>query len=212
MKNFDCAIVPGGGLQPDGKLPPWTEERLNKAVLQSNSTKYIFCLSGGTVHKPPPRNKMGFPIFESRAAADYLIQKGVSPHKIRSEICSYDTIGNAYFSRMLFADPLNCRSCLVITSEFHMPRTKSIFNWIYQLSCPNYPFSLSFLCTPNTGLSPKALKARINREKNSLKNLEKIQSKINSLQDLHVWIYEEHQAYAAGLSPETAAGSELESY
>lgn len=212
MKTYDCVIVPGGGLLPDGNLPPWSKARLNEASLHSNSTQFIFCLSGGTVHKPPPLDSKGFPIFESQAAADFLIQKGISPLKIRSEICSYDTIGNAYFSRLLFADPLECNNCLVITSEFHMPRTKAIFNWIYQLAPLSKDISLSYHSTSNTGLAPQALNARIDREENSLKNIRKIQSQIKSLQDLHVWIYQEHQAYAAGLSPETAAGYELKSY
>ncbi len=212
MKDFDCVIVPGGGLLPDGTLPPWTKERLAEAAQKSNFQRFIFCLSGGTVHKPPPRTKTGFPIFESKAAADYLIQLGTPAEYIRSEICSYDTIGNAYFSRLLFAEPFDCTRCLVVTSEFHMPRTKAIFNWIYQLSPPEKPFRLMYIATPNTGLSSEILKARIKRENNSLKTLEKTQSQINTLQDLHSWIYSEHQAYAAGLTPETAVGSELKSY
>ncbi len=57
MKDFDCVIVPGGGLLADGNLPPWTIERLARAAQISNSNRFIFCLSGGTVHKPPPQTK-----------------------------------------------------------------------------------------------------------------------------------------------------------
>ncbi len=71
---------------------------------------------------------------------------------------------------------------------------------------------MEYSSTPNTGLQPESLNARIKRENNSLEILEKTRSQINSLQELHSWIYEEHQAYSAGLTPETAAGSELKSY
>ncbi len=67
-------------------------------------------------------------------AADELIRSGVNRRKVSSEICSYDTIGNAYFSRLLFAQPLGLKRFLVITSKFHMPRVQTVFNWIYHLT------------------------------------------------------------------------------
>ena len=69
-----------------------------------------------------------------RIMSDYLINNGLNPEKVLTEICSYDTIGNAYFSRLLFAEPFNLSSLLVLTSEFHMPRTRAIFEWIYSLT------------------------------------------------------------------------------
>ncbi len=123
-KNYDCVFIPGGGLREDGSLPPWTIARLDAALEVQDRAERLITLSGGTVHKPPPLDPAGYPVFESRKAAGYLVGAGVSPERVLTEICSYDTIGNAYFARALFSDPMALASCLVITSEFHMPRRK----------------------------------------------------------------------------------------
>ena len=168
MNELDCILIPGGGLLPNGSLPAWTIARLDLALTMKKQSRWIGLLSGGTVHKPPPIDIRGFPIFESRQAAAYLIQAGLNPEMIFTEICSYDTIGNAYFSRLLLAEPLQFINILIITSAFHMPRTRAIFEWIYNLPPHPVDYQLSFESVPDQGLSPRALAARTNRENNSL--------------------------------------------
>ncbi len=212
MKKYDCILVPGGGLRNDGSLPPWTISRLAYALSLKDHCRWIGLLSGGTVHKPPPLDPNGFPIHESRLAADYLIQAGLDPEKILTEISSYDTIGNAYFSRILFSEPLQLRNLLVITSAFHMPRTRSIFEWIYNLPPSAINFNIDFVSTPDTGLSSDVLTARVQREKNSLANLEITKSKITTIKEFLHWLYTEHKAYAPNFSPSPLSEDELKSY
>ncbi len=212
MTQYDCIFIPGGGLQADGSLPPWTLARLERAQALISQTRWIIFLSGGTVHKPPPLNENVFPIFESRAAADYLVQQGVDPAQLLTEISSYDTIGNAYFSRLLFAEPIKMQHLLVITSEFHLPRTQAAFEWIYGLTPPRSAFQLVFESVPNTGLSPETLKARISREKNSLDKLRKTQLGITSLNAFQTWFYTQHAAYAVTSHPDKISDDTLESY
>ena len=102
MSQYDCIFIPGGGLLLDGSLPSWTIARLDRALSLISQTRFIAFLSGGTVHKPPPLDQDGFPIFESRQAALYLVRQDLDPAQLLTEISSYDTIGNAYFSRLLF--------------------------------------------------------------------------------------------------------------
>jgi len=212
MKKFDCILIPGGGLLNDGSLPPWTIARLNYALSVKDSCRWFILLSGGTVHKPPPINENGFPIFESRELAKRLVNAGINPDHILTEISSYDTIGNAHFARMLFTEPLKLKELLVITSEFHMPRTKAIFDWVFHLPPLPFTYQLDFESTPNEGLSSQALAARIQREENSLNKLRNTIQKINTHNKLITWINTEHAAYAINKPPKPLSGNELKSY
>lgn len=210
--SFDCILIPGGGLKADGTLPAWTSARLNYVLDRADKTTWIGLLSGGTVHKPPPLNSDGFPLFESRQAAAYLISQGIEPSKLLTEIASYDTIGNAYFSRMLFAEPFSLTRLHVVTSNFHLPRTMTIFQWVYSLTPLESEYELSFADVPDEGLSSAALQARREREKLSLN---KLQSRIKSIQSVDVfsrWLYSEHDAYIPSPDKERLTENELESY
>lgn len=211
-KPFDCIFIPGGGLLPDGTLPTWTIARLNRAIEISKQTHWIAFLSGGTVHKPPPLTKEGYPIFESRTAAVYLIQKGVDPDILLTEISSYDTIGNAYFSRLLFSDPGNFQKILVISSDFHMARVMAAFGWIYSLKPKKTDYQLQFEAVPDIGLSPQILKDRVDREAKSLDSLQKKKNTIDTLVDFQKWFYLDHAAYSVQSQPEKVSGDALESY
>jgi uncharacterized SAM-binding protein YcdF (DUF218 family) len=212
MTQFDAILIPGGGLTPDGSLPPWTIARLDHALSLKDECRWLILLSGGTVHKPLPLNVNGFPIFESRKGAEYLVNFGLDPGKILTEICSYDTIGNAYISRLLFAEPLNLKRILVVTSEFHMPRTKAIFEWVYHLPPSPIEYQLAFNNTPDVGLSSQFLTARVEREMNSLSNLKSTQKIITNLNEFQIWLYSEHSAYATDKSSQPLTEDELKSY
>ena len=211
-EKFNCIFIPGGGLQADGSLQAWTIARLDTAIELQDQADWIATLSGGTVHKPPPLDGKGFPIFESRKAAEYLIEAGLPPNRILTEISSYDTIGNAYFARMLFSDPMALLNCLIITSEFHMSRTEAIFHWVFSLMPLQHDYSLSFLSVSDLGLSPQALMARNEREKHSLENLRQQIQKINALSVFQDWLYTEHTAYSFNRGTEKLSEDELGSY
>ena len=133
MHKFDSILIPGGGLLNDGSLPPWTVARLEHALSLKDVCRWFILLSGGTVHKPPPLDEGDFPYFESHEMAKFLVKSGLESARVLTEISSYDTIGNAYFSRLLFTEPLALKKLLIVTSEFHMPRTQAIFEWIFKL-------------------------------------------------------------------------------
>lgn len=194
MKH-DAILILGGGVREGGALPPWSVRRFDLAI-QLRTDEPVVCLSAGTTHRPLPLDEAGFPIFESVAGARYLLGRGVSPESVYIESTSWDTIGNAYFSRLLFADPRAWRKLLVITSEFHMPRTKAIFGWVYGMGQIRY--ELSFEAASDTGLDASMIQARVERERQSLISFrEKAGKKIASLEDLHRWIYTEHRAYTS---------------
>ncbi len=212
MTKYNSILIPGGGLLNDGSLPPWTIARLEHTLTLKDECHWLILLSGGTVHKPPPLNQNGFPFFESHEMAKYLSNAGISSDRLLSEISSYDTIGNAYFARMLFTDPLALNKLLIVTSEFHMPRTKAIFKWIFNLPPSPFKYEMDFECSPDDGLSPQALTARVHRENNSLSNLRNTIQKITTLEDFIIWLYTKHAAYAPNKPFKPITDDELKSY
>ncbi len=133
--EYDAILIPGGGVRAGGELPVWVTRRLDRALERAGNA-WLVPLSAGTPHRPPPLDDCGFPILEARAGADYLAARGAAPERILIEAASYDTIGNAYFSRVVHAIPRGFRRALVVTSEFHMPRTEAVFRWVYGLAGP----------------------------------------------------------------------------
>lgn len=210
-KSYDAILIPGGGLTSEGKLPEWTKRRLDKA-LEIYNGEHIIVLSAGTVHKQPILDDEGFPLFESSVAASYLVKKGVDPKRILREWASYDTIGNAYFARVIHTEPRRWRRLAVITSEFHMTRTQQIFRWVFSLGDPKPSYQLNFISVTDKGIDPKIILPRIEKEKVGLRGLLKLQEEISTLQEFHAWLFKNHGTYAVAARPERESGDVLESY
>ncbi len=158
--EYDAIVVLGGGSQRGPlceDLPLWVRRRLELAAFLfkkasssrdgddsgpvaaaaalSRSPPRLILLSAGTPHRPnwiDPAS--GFPVLESTSQAEYLrTRHGIAPAAMWRESQSLDTIGNAYFLRTGFLDPARrgrFRRLAVITSAFHMPRTRAIFDWL----------------------------------------------------------------------------------
>lgn len=210
---FDAILIPGGGVTAEGAPTPWVLARLERAR-ELLGDAIAITLSAGTVHKPAPLDGRGFPILESVAGANYLRQRGVPADQVMVETCSLDTIGNAYFSRMIHAEPRKLRRILVITSQFHLPRTEAIFRGVYGLpdDARGTNFDLEFLATPNAGLTPGELLARTEREQASLTHWLSLAPSFRDLADFHRWLFTEHGAYAVGRVPRAETGIARSTY
>jgi uncharacterized SAM-binding protein YcdF (DUF218 family) len=193
MPEFDAVLIPGGGLTDAGELPPYVIARLDRAL--AHSAAYFIPLSAGTPHRPPPLDARGYPIYEAVPTARYLAAHGIAERRILAETFSYDTIGNAFFARLVHAEPRGLRRLHVVTSEFHMPRTEAIFRWVFGVS-PAGGYELSFEEVENAGLSDEALEHRAARERASLGQVISLAQRIATLPELHEWMYTEHAAYA----------------
>ena len=192
MNAFDAILIPGGGLLPDGKPPRWVRERLDKAV-EIADARFFVPLSRGTVHKAPPLDERGFPIDESRASAMYLLERGVPEDRILTETVSLDTIGNAYFSRVIHIDPMALVRLLVITSSFHFERARAVFQWVYGLSGGSC--QLTVIAVPDSGIDHDSLKVRRGKERRSLLGLRQPMREIETLEQLQQWLFLRHDAY-----------------
>jgi uncharacterized SAM-binding protein YcdF (DUF218 family) len=164
--------------------------RLDLALERAGGA-WILALSAGTPHAAPRG------VYESVAAARYLIGRGYDPRRVLVEWSSYDTIGNAYFARMNHTEPAGLARLLVVTSEFHLPRTEAIFRWVFGLTPRPVDYSLAFASSPNRGLDADTLAARTAREQESLREVERLSGRYRSLQSFHHWLSTSHGVYAA---------------
>ena len=193
--RFDVVLIPGGGLREDGRLPPWVENRLDKALEVARGAR-IITLSAGTPHKPPPLDSTGNPILESVAEATYLRDRGYPSELLLIENASYDTIGNAYFARVMHVEPAGFRRLCVITSQFHLPRTEAIFRWVFGLAPVYHDYELTFLAVADIGMSSEVLGARRRKEEQSLKSVATLRAEITTLASFHQWLFTKHTAYS----------------
>lgn len=206
--SYDAVIIPGGGLEPGTDSPqPWVRARLDAALKLSSATKYFVALSRGTTHRPPPLDTRGFPILESAASAKYLVDNGgIDPTRILLDAWSLDTIGNIFFARNMICQPMQLYKCCVITSAFHMPRTRAIFEWVFSLGSES--FDIDYCVTPDVGLDEAMSSARLEKERQSLVTLqEKTIPRIQTLGELSRFLFQEHAAYNANAV--VAAGQDI---
>jgi hypothetical protein len=201
MPTYDAILIPGGGVRAGGVLPGWVAARFDRALELADGA-YFMPLSAGTPHRPAPLDARGFPISEARAGAAYLIARGIDPRRILLEASSWDTIGNAWFSRVIHVIPRGFERLLVVNSAFHMPRTEAVFRWVYSLDAPGPHCALTFDTVPDTGIEPAILRARLAREAASLRVLNALRARITTLHHLHEWLYAEHGAYSAAPAPQ----------
>lgn len=185
--KYDAIVVLGGSYIDENTLPEWVEKRLNAAILRDPYCKHFLLLSRGSPHKKAILNEKGQLISECQIMANYMIERKIDPKKIILENWSLDTIGNAYSLLTMHCLPRNLRNLLIITSDFHMPRSKSIFEKVFSLFPINI-FDLEFLETESTLCVSK-------KEKKSLENWEITKNTLSNLCDLHEFIFEKHNAY-----------------
>lgn len=170
----------------------------------STSVLFVRCRSsaGGTTHKPNVLDAEGFYIPESAGYAKYLLQQGIPEQDVLEESFSRDTIGNAFFMRLVHTDVRGWRRLAVVNNEFHMARTQVIFDYV----CSVEPqpaggrYELSYFAVTNN-LDADALHARAEKEQRAI---EKFRAQIaqaplsdRTMQGLHLFMFSEHLAYAS---------------
>ena len=160
-------------------------------------------MATGTPHKPSPHDIAGFERHESSDNAKYLIDKGIPPDAIFEEGFSLETTGNAYFARLMHTDIAGWRKLVVVNSEFHMPRTKAVFDLVYGFPSEGKSgprrYRLRYHATENR-LAPDVLQMRLQKEEKALPRFLPggvWQSRIKTLEDLHFWVHTENMAYAS---------------
>jgi len=204
LSKLDAIIVAAGGQTEDGP-PPHVAARLDKVVqlyqaAATGSKPKVITTAAGTPHKPSPRDVVGFERHEASDNAKYLIERGLAPDDVWEEGFSLETIGNAFFARVMHCEAAGLRSLAIINSEFHMSRTRAVFDFVFSLPpVHGKPYHLRYVQTENR-LPEDVLKARQEKERDAVPRFApggEWQKCCKSLQDLHSWINTENMAYSS---------------
>jgi hypothetical protein len=125
--------------------------------------------------------------------------EGVPPADILEESVSLETVGNAYFARILHTDVMGARKIAVINNRWHIRRTKAVFEFVFSLPpVSGKAYALSFFEVED-GLPSDVLEARLAKEKIASPTFEaggSWRSGMGTLQDMHHWVNQENTAYA----------------
>jgi len=205
--KLDAIIVLGGGLTAGGDLPLWVKRRLDLAhslyVSQVHAPP-ILCSGGGTPHKPPVLDQEGFVVHEATRCSDYLqTEKQVPATRLFKEVSAYDTVGNAYFCLSIHAIPAQWQRLAVVTSSFHMPRSRALFEHMWQKAHATQGLllhdrsELYFAEASDEGVfESDVLEARTNKEKEALHRWLQDSEHLPDLKHLHWWLHQTHRCYA----------------
>mmetsp|Transcript_32696 Transcript_32696/g.103501 ORF Transcript_32696/g.103501 Transcript_32696/m.103501 type:complete len:250 (+) Transcript_32696:285-1034(+) len=199
------------------------------SCLHTSQKLRIVTTSAGTAHTPSVIDSEGFPVTEASASAQYLIRAGVDAKHIVQEAQAWDTIGNAWFTRVMHSDIRGWRRLLVVTSDFHLNRTKAIFEWVFALppaqssgaiegSAPGrwcgeaqcWQYRLRFVGISDEGI--EIAEERGKREAKSLEGVKQNAQTLKTMESLHEWLYTKHGAYAAAVRVERLPPSERKIY
>ena len=153
-------VILGGGIK-DGSLPPQVEKRLLKGLALSKKREvenFLLCGKWSFLLDEKPKKT------EARLMKEFLVSKGVDESRIHLEEKSMDTISNAYFAKTEHFLPEKEIKGLIITSSYHLPRVKYIFEKMF-----GDDYDLEF-----KGIKTKASKKLIERQKELLDKFKKL--------------------------------------
>lgn len=125
IKN-DAIIVLANQMDKNGLLNYESKTRANKAVEILNKRGISHIVTCGWAYRDDSDIKI------ADAFKSYIVNSlGVKPNKVITELNSRDTVGDAYFTKINIALSLNWKNLCVVTSDYHVKRTKEIFSFIY---------------------------------------------------------------------------------
>lgn len=155
-----AAVVLGGGLQKKADngnhiYYPHDQviDRLDRAyeMFLGNKVDYIIT-TGNYSRRTEIDPAVCGPKTEAEVGKLYLLEKFKEERRkitrslndwLLFEDQSFDTLGNAWFAKKLCLEPNQIKSCTIITSDFHMKRSKILFKWVlgseYELKTISIP-------------------------------------------------------------------------
>lgn len=203
--RYHAIIVPAGG-QAEGGPPSHVAARLEQAahlyVESAYPKPYIITTAWGTPHKPCPHDVAGFERHEAQDNARFLIDRGVPPSHILEESVSLETVGNAYFARVLHTETRGLRRLAVVNNRFHMPRAQAVFDHVFRVpptaSEPDAAYELDYVSVDDR-LADDVLEIRRQKEAAALPRFAPggvWRRATPTLRAMHDWLYQENTAYA----------------
>ncbi|TSC87374.1 MAG: hypothetical protein G01um10147_695 [Microgenomates group bacterium Gr01-1014_7] len=188
-RNRAVIICLSGGLNENDHPSDKMQARLDRTVelFQSGDFNAIITTSKGTF-----RDGTSHFVTEAEAANAYLITQKIDPLRILKEERSLDTVGNAYYTRLLHLEPRGWWEPTIITNEFHMPRVQFIFDRVL-----DGKYNPQYIEAPNLGMGSEELASWQRHEDEMLKFYEHLFTGVRKgdLLFLEDYIYHRNPAY-----------------
>lgn len=109
-----------------GKLNTESASRMDAAIDAYNNFEASYVITCGWAYRDDS------PLTLADAMKAYAIKsQKISPDTIITETKSRDTVGDAIFSKRNILSNRGWRKLMVITSDYHIPRTHEIFTYVY---------------------------------------------------------------------------------
>jgi uncharacterized SAM-binding protein YcdF (DUF218 family) len=112
-------------MDAEGHLNEDSTARISEAIRAFEAKEAPYLVTSGWNY----RGEYTIPIAE--AMRDYAAAHGVPAQAILCDTHSRDTVGDAVFTKRNIVLPKGWKRLLVITSDYHVKRTKAIFEFIY---------------------------------------------------------------------------------
>ena len=123
--EFDSIIVLANEMDRNGILNRESFNRLKYTTKQFLNKRSNFIIVCGWDYRKDSD------LVIAEVFRDYFIKDGIPIKNIKTEVSSRDTVGDAIFSKINIVKKNKWKKILVITSLYHVRRTKIIFDFIY---------------------------------------------------------------------------------
>ncbi|MFW7343410.1 YdcF family protein [Pollutimonas sp. H1-120] len=124
--SYDALIVLANEMDANGILNEESVARADLAAEIARDLHVPYIITCGWAYRQDSKIKI------ADAFKDFLINKhSVSAEKIITEVNSRDTVGDAVFTRANIISQKQFRNICVVTSSYHVARTKAIFDFVY---------------------------------------------------------------------------------
>jgi uncharacterized SAM-binding protein YcdF (DUF218 family) len=143
----DAIIILGGSTHPDGSLRDIPKQRVEEGVrLAQEGVAPRIIMSGGYSFWLDEKGEVPA-ISEAESMRNYALSLGIHAEQIFLEKKSKDTLGNAYYTKIDFLEKNAWRDIIIVTSDFHIDRTRFLFNTVlgpkYTLEYVSVPTDMS---------------------------------------------------------------------
>ena len=160
IKEYPTIVVLSNDINSDGTLKENVKSRTDAGiVLYSASLVDKLTMSGKCTALKD--GKMEAHITHAEAMKRYAVERGVLEENILKDEKSITTVGQAYCVKREIIVPNNWDSFAVLTSDYHIARTKEIFNFIF-----GKDFNINYISVPSEHYkNQKEIKAEARRIK-----------------------------------------------
>ena len=128
-KNKRALIILSHQKDANGKLDTETLARVELAIALFRRKEYDFIITSGWDYHDDSDLKIGEAVAD-KLKGQYSIEKS----KVLVDVCSRDTVGDAFFLRRNVVRPKSISSITLVTSNYHVQRTDMIFKKFFSPS------------------------------------------------------------------------------